>query len=60
MKKLCKRDLELYEIEANLKVLEQYFQMRNLLIHKENLQIKEKIQCIHNGFLQDSDGTKKQ
>ena len=36
-KKLCKRDKELYEIEANLKVLEQYFQMKNLLIHKENL-----------------------
>lgn len=37
IRKLCKRDLELYEIDANLKVLEKYFQMKNLLIHKENL-----------------------
>lgn len=46
LKKLCKRDEELHEINKSLKVLEQYFQMKNRLIYKENLQIKEKIECI--------------
>lgn len=34
--------------------------MKNLLIYKENLQVKEKIQCIQNGFLVDNDGRTKE
>lgn len=56
LRKLCKRDKELSEVGANLKVLEKYFQIKNLLINKENFQIKEKIECIINGILPDGAG----